>query len=152
MYVVNQGPAYNAPVVGQPEEDAAPALDYGYRRAYPYIGGGARWHHRGYGDRGWGYRGLGNRGFGYRDGFRGFRHGLRYSMRHPIVGPGGMYRPRHATGFNPQHRMGGGQMHMTRSPGFVHPRMGGGQMHMMRTPGVVHPRMGGGQGKRPGQP
>jgi hypothetical protein len=159
MYIVNQGPAYDAPVVGEPEE-AAPALDYGYRRAYPYIGGGARWHHRhwhrGYGDRGWGhrgfgYRGLGHRGFGhrglgFREGYRGFRHGLRYSMRHPIVGPGGMYRPRHtmvgpggiyrgrhATGFMPQHRTGGGQM------------------HIMRTPGVVHPRMGGPGGKRPGQ-
>jgi hypothetical protein len=140
MYVVNQGPTYDAPVVGEPEE-AAPALDYGYRRAYPYIGGGARWHHRGYGhrgygDRGWGHRGfghrgLGYRGFGYREGYRGFRHGLRYGMRHTMVGPGGMYRPRH--GFMPQHRMGGGQM------------------HMMRTPGVVHPRMGG-QGRRPGQP
>lgn len=163
MYVVNQGPSYNAPVVGQPEEEAAPAIDYGYRRAYPYLGG-ARWHHRhwnrgwgyrGYGYRGWGhrgfgyrgfgyrglgYRGLGYRGFGYREGYRGFRQNLRYSMRHPIVGPGGMYRPRlpivgpggiyrprHATGFiSQQHRFGGGG--------------GGGQIHMMRTPGTVHPK------------
>ena len=154
MYVVNQGPAFDAPVVGEPE-DASPTLDYGYRRAYPYIGGGARWHHRhwqrglgyrgwghhgwghrGFGDRGLGYRGYGHRGFGYREGFRGFRQGLRYSMRHPIVGPRGMYRPRHATGFMPRTRMGGGQT----------------QMHIMRTPGVVYPRMGGQGGKKPGQP
>lgn len=150
MYVVNQGPTYDAPVVGEPE--AAPALDYGYRRAYPYIGGGARWHHRGYrhrgyGHRGFGYRGgLGHRGFGYREGYRGFRHGLRYSMRHPIVGPGGMYRPRHTM-------VGPGGIYRPRhATGFIpRSRMGGGQMHMMRQPGSVHPRMGG-QGRRPGQP
>lgn len=154
MYVVNQGPTYDAPVVGEPEE-AAPALDYGYRRAYRHIGGGARWHHRGYGhrsygDRGWGhrgfgYRGIGHRGFGYREGYRGFRHGMRYSMRHPIVGPGGMYRPRHTM-------VGPGGMHRGPRHGYAMPhRMGGGQMHMMRQPGSVHPRMGG-QGRRPGQP
>src|SRR5438270_5662322 len=62
MYVVNQGPAYNAPVVG--EADPIPAYEPGYRRAYPYYAGGhLRWHHRG-----WyrGYRGYGPR-FGYRD-------------------------------------------------------------------------------------
>jgi len=90
MYVVNQGPAYNAPVVG--EADPIPAYEPGYRRAYPYYGGGhVRWHHRGwnrgYGYRGYGYRGYGERSysyrgygarFGYRD-YRGYgQPGLRY--------------------------------------------------------------------------
>jgi hypothetical protein len=97
MYVVNQGPAFNAPVVGV--ADPIPAFDPGYRRAYPYFGGGRmRWHHRGWNRgtyRGYGPR-LGYRGFGY----RGYGHGhmgARYSMRHPVAGPrsihhGGMNR------------------------------------------------------------
>src|SRR5258708_3776199 len=102
MYVVNQGPAYNAPVVG--EAEPIPAYEPGYRRAYPYYAGGhLRWHHRGwnrgYGYRGYGYRGYGERSYGYRSyehrglRYRGFGHrygavmpGARYSMRHPMVG------------------------------------------------------------------
>ncbi len=91
MYVVNQGPSYTAPVIGEAEG----VYDTGYRRAYPYLGeGGVRWHRRHW-QRGYGYRGyrhgLGYRhGFGLRHGYRhhGFRHGGRYSMRHPMVGPG----------------------------------------------------------------
>src|SRR5258708_1758882 len=154
MYVVNQGPAYNAPVEG--EADAIPAYEPGYRRAYPYYAGGhLRWHHRGwyrgYGDRGYGYRGYGGRSYGYgmrgyeQRGFRyrGFGHrygavmpGARYSMRHPMVGGmypriGGMYR------MHGMHRPMMGSMH--------HPMMGPGMMHRgpqhaggMR-PGSVYP-------------
>ena len=43
MYVVNQGPTYTAPVIGEAER----GYESGYRRAYPYIGdGGVRWHRR----------------------------------------------------------------------------------------------------------
>src|SRR3954468_14249269 len=64
MYVVNQGPAYNAPVVG--EAEPIPAYEPGYRRAYPYYAGGhVRWHHRGW-YRGYGHRGQSYRGYGYR--------------------------------------------------------------------------------------
>jgi hypothetical protein len=134
MYVVNQGPTYNAPVTVDAEQE--PAYEPSYRRGYSYYGeGGPRWRHRhwhrGLGYRGLGYRGLGYRGLGYRGlGYRGFRHSLRYNMRHPMVGPGGIYRPRHATGLIPPR-------HWT---GAVAPHRMGGQMHMMRTPGVVHPR------------
>jgi hypothetical protein len=158
MYVVNQGPAYNAPVVG--EADPIPAYEPGYRRAYPYYGGGhVRWHHRGwnrgYGYRGYGYRGYGSRfgyrGYGYRGygmrgygersfRYRGFGHrygavvpGARYSMRHPMVG--GMH-PR----FGGVYRGGMNRMH-----GMHHPMVGPGGMHRgpqhvggMR-PGSVHP-------------
>jgi len=134
MYVVNQGPSYNAPVTVEAEQE--PAYEPSYRRGYSYYGeGGPRWRHRHW-HRGLGYRGLGYRGLGYRHGYRGlgyrgFRHSLRYNMRHPMVGPGGIYRPRHATGLIPPRHF----------PGAVSPhRMGGGQMHMMRTPGAVHPR------------
>ena len=64
------------------EADPIPAFEPGYRRAYPYYGGGhLRWHHRGWNRgtyRGYGPR-LGYRGFGY----RGYSHrmGARYSMR-----------------------------------------------------------------------
>ena len=161
MYVVNPGPTYNAPVVGMAEE--APTFDYGYRRAYPYIGGGVRWHHRhwhrgyGYRDHGYrrfGYRGWSQRGYGYREGYNhrrdygfregyGFRHTMRYGMHHPMVGPSGIYRPRHPM-------VGPGGIYRPRhATGFIPPhRMGGSPMHMMRTPGTVHPRMDG-PGKRP---
>jgi hypothetical protein len=144
MYVVNQGPAYTAPVPIEAEE--TPAYEPAYRRAYPYYSGGhMRWRHRhwyrGYGARGYGYRGYGYRDhgprFGYRGfGYRGFGHrygavmpGARYSMRHPMVGPGGIYR---------------GGMNMNRMHG-PRPMVGPGGMHRapqhaggMR-PGSVHP-------------
>jgi hypothetical protein len=140
MYVVNQGPAYAAPVTI--EAEPTPAYEGGYRRAYPYYaGGGTRWHrHRWY--RGEGYRGHGlgyrARGFGYRH--HGYRHGAvvpgrRFAMRHPMVGPGGIHR-RHwhgAVGPRAIHRGGmHGAMHRMHGP-----RHGGGMK-----PGVVHP-MGG---------
>jgi hypothetical protein len=62
-------------------------------------------------------------------------------MRHPMVGPGGMYRPRHPMvgpgGIyrGPRHSMNMQRMHM--------PRMHMNPMHMNRMPGVVHPRHGG---------
>src|SRR6266568_3650497 len=157
MYVVNQGPAYNAPVVG--EAEPIPAYEPGYRRAYPYYAGGhVRWHHRGwyrgYGYRGYGYRGYGERSYGYRGyGYRGYGErsysyrgygarfgyrdyrgygqpglryrgfgqrygavvpGVRYSMRHPMVG-----------GMNRMHGM-----HRPMMGGMPHPMMGqGGMMH-----------------------
>ena len=122
MYVVNQGPTYNAPVTIDAEQEPS----YGYRRAYPYYGagGGIRWHRRHW------HRGYGHRGFGYRHGYRhhGYRYGGRFSMRHPIVGPGGIYRgPRHPIigprGIyrGPRHAVGG-RMHIMRAPGFVHPK------------------------------
>jgi hypothetical protein len=138
MYVVNQGPSYTEPVVGEAEGVEEP----GYRRPYPYMGeGGVRWHRRhwqrGYGHRGYGYR----QGFGLRHGYRhhGFRHGGRYSMRHPMVGPGGIYRgPRHPMvgpgGIyrGPRHSMNMHRMNMH--------RMNMHRMDMNRMPGVVHPR------------
>ena len=114
MYVVNQGPTYAAPVTIDAEQE--PAYQPSYRRPHSYYGeGGPRWRHRHW------HRGLG---------YRGFRHSLRYNMRHPMVGPGGIYRPRHATGLIPPRHFGGA----------VGPHRMGGQMHMMRTPGVVHPK------------
>src|SRR5947209_3530426 len=79
MYVVNQGPAFNAPVVGEVE----PILAYepGVHRAYPYYAGGhVRWHHRHW-NHGYDYRGYGTGGYGARDyGLRGY--GMRgYGMR-----------------------------------------------------------------------
>jgi hypothetical protein len=146
MYVVNQGPAYTAPVIGVPEA----TFDYGYRRAYPYYSdGGVRWHRRHW------HRGFGQREFGYRRGYRhhgyryGYRHGVRYggrrSMYQPMVGPRGMYRgprrfdvgprgmyrgprhfnvgPRYRMGAMPRYRMRAMPQRMGR-PGAVHP-MGG---------------------------
>jgi hypothetical protein len=127
MFVVNQGPAFNAPVVGVP--DPIPAFEPGYRRAYPYYAGGhMRWHHRGWNRghyRGYGPR-LGYRGFGY----RGYSHrmGARYSMRHPVAAP----RSIHHGGMNrvhgPQRPMAGrggiqrAPHHAgSPSPGSVHP-------------------------------
>jgi hypothetical protein len=157
MYVVNQGPSYTEPVVGEAEG----VVETGYRRAYPYLGGGeVRWHRRhwqrGYGHSGYGYRHHGQR-YGYRDyGYRsrafapGFRHGGRYSMRHPMVGPGGIYRgPRYRTGLIVPKRWGGAIPPRHWNAAVRPHRMGGGQMHIMRQPGVVHPRpMGGGAPKR----
>jgi len=136
MYVVNQGPSFTEPVVGEAEGGYEP----GYRRPYPYLGeGGVRWHRRHW-QRGYGYRGyrhgLGYRhGFGLRHGYRhhGFRHGGRYSMRHPMVGPGGIYRPRHPM-------IGPGGMHRGPRQGMHMQRMNMHRMHMNRMPGVVHPR------------
>ena len=78
MYVVNQGPAFNAPVVG--EAEPIPAYQPGYRRAYPYIGG-ARWHHRGYGHRVW--NGCSTRNAGPAD--RHFGRRQPASREHPAV-------------------------------------------------------------------
>ena len=124
MYVVNQGPSFNEPVVGEAEG----VYDTGYRRAYPhYSEGGIRWHRRHW-HRGHGYRGhrnhLGLRHHGLR---HGYRHHGRYGMRHPMAGPRGMHRmhgprmgmhgPRHMN----MHRMHR-RMHMNRMPGVVHPK------------------------------
>ena len=134
MYVVNQGPSYAAPVIGEAEE----VYDYGYRRTYPYYSeGGVRWHrrhwHRSYGYRGYGYRNYGYRDNGYRYGavMPGYRHGWR--PRYPMVGPGGIYRgPRHPM-VGPRGMWGGPRHAGGMTPGVVHPRMGGagprGPMH-----------------------
>jgi hypothetical protein len=149
MYVVNQGPSYAAPVTIEAEETyqgygrPAPYYDGGYRRAAPYYaGGGVRWHrrhwHRGYGNIGhrYGYRGYAYRSYGYR-GFGVQRHrygavvpGVRFGIRHPMVGPGGIYRgPRHAGGM----KHGGGMYRMQGPrPGSVHPHtMGHGPKRKM---------------------
>jgi hypothetical protein len=128
MYVVNQGPAYNAPVFG--EAEPIPAYQPGYRRAYPYYAGGhVRWHHRGW-NRGYGHRGYGMRGYGQRSfSYRGYGHrygavmpGARYSMRHPMVGPGGIHR-------GGIYRGGMNGMHRPMMGGMRHPMMGHGMMH-----------------------
>jgi hypothetical protein len=155
MYVVNQGPAYNAPVEG--EAEPIPAYEPGYRRAYPYYAGGhVRWHHRqwnrGYGYRGYGYRGYGERSYGERSygyrgygmrgyGYRGYEHrGLRYrgfGQRYGAVMPGARYSMRHP--------MVGG---MDRMHGMHRPMMGG--MHRPMMGGMMHrgPQHAGGM--RPG--
>ena len=140
MYVVNQGPAYNAPVGINAEPTPEVDYGYGYRRSPRYYGDvGVGWRGRSWGYR-HGYRGY-RGGYGYRFGVKRYRYGAvvpgRYSMRHPIVGPGGIHRgprmhremhhmhrgmhrmhqPRHWTGAVPPHRMGP-------KPGSVHP-MGG---------------------------
>jgi hypothetical protein len=147
MYVVNQGPAYAAPVVGEAEG----VYDTGYRRAYPHYGdGGLRWHRRHWHHRGHGYRHHGYRHHGYR-GYRGgfaYRHGWR--ARHPMVGPGGIYRgPRYRTGLIVPKRWGGAIPPRHWNAAVRPHRMGGGQMHIMRQPGAVHPRQGGGMKKMP---
>ena len=147
MYVVNQGPAFNAPVIG--EADPIPAYQPGYRRAYPYYAGGhMRWHHRGW-NRGYyrgygprlGYRGYGPRSFGYRGYGHRYGIGARYSMRHPVVGPRGIHhRAIHRGGMNrmhgPHHPMAGrGGMHRPMMGGMHRgPQHGGGPR-----PGSVHP-------------
>jgi hypothetical protein len=141
MYVVNQGPSYNAPVTVDAEQE--PSAEYGDGSAYPNYGAGG-YGYRGYGYRGLGYRGLGYRGLGYRGlGWRGGYRGLGYrghgyrglgyrglgyrgygarglgyrgfrvgmSMRSPMVGQGGIYRGGHVGGMRP----------MNRAPGMVHP-------------------------------
>lgn len=135
MYVVNQGPIFTEPVIGEAEG----VYDTGYRRAYPhYSEGGIRWHrrhwHRGYGYRGHRH-GLGYRhGFGLRHGYRhhGFRHGGRYGMRHSMVGPRGIHR-------GGMHRMHGPRMGMHGPRHMNMPRMHR-RMHMNRMPGVVYPK------------
>jgi hypothetical protein len=145
MYVVNQGPAYNAPVIG--EADPIPAYEPGYRRAYPYYAGGhVRWHHRGwyrgyrgygprvgyrgYGER-YGYRGYGSRGFSYRGygqrsfGYRSHQRygavvpGARYGMRQPMAG--GMHRPMMGGMHHPMNMHRGPQHAGGMRPGSVHP-------------------------------
>jgi hypothetical protein len=143
MYVVNQGPAYNAPVVG--EADPIPAYEPGYRRAYPYYAGGhVRWHHRGWyrGYRGHGPR-FGYRGYEQRFGYRGYRHGVmpgaRYSMRHPMAG--GMHRPMMG-GMNRMHRPMMGGMHHPMMGTHRGPQHAGGMHrgpHPGMRPGSVHP-------------
>ena len=121
MYAVNQGPAYTEPVVNA---EPTPAYDegYRYRRAPRYYGdGGYRIR------RHWGYR----HGYGHRFGMKRYRYGAvgygRYSMRHPIAGPGSVFR-------GPRHTIRHGGMHRAHHPM-------GNRMHMMhRTPGVVHPK------------
>jgi hypothetical protein len=155
MYVVNQGPAYTAPVLGYAEPTPAPAVSYGYGygygsgygSAYPlYSEGGIRWHRRHWGYRGHGYRGYGYRGFGYRAygarnwgyGYRGFgaqryRYGavaprLRYGMRTPMIN-----RPIIGPGGfyrGPRHGM----------PGFARPMHHAAGVVPHRMPGAVMPR------------
>ena len=116
------------------------------------------WHHRGYGYRHhrFGYRHHGYRhGYrhhgprygavvpGYRHGYRGYRGGMSYrggiSYRGGF-GHRGWAGPRHRMGAIPPRHWGGA----------MHPRrMHGGQMHIMRNPGAVHPRQGGGMRKMP---
>jgi hypothetical protein len=113
MFVVNQGPAFNAPVIG--EADPIPVFRSGYRRAYPYFGGGhVRWHHRGW-NRGYhrgygprlGYRGYGPRSFSYRGYGHRYGVGARYSMRHPVVAPRGMRHGGMNRVHGPRHPMAG---------------------------------------------
>jgi hypothetical protein len=142
MYVVNQGPSYNAHVVGVPED----VYQRGY--AYPSYGAsyGGGYYGRGYRSLGWraahrgyGYRSYRHRAYGYRDyGHRGYgarSFGYRSSWRSgPMVGPGGIYR-------GGMHRMHGPRMGMY-GPRHMHmPRthMNTPRMHMNRMPGSVHP-------------
>jgi hypothetical protein len=128
VYVVNQGPSFNAPVIGAAEQ--GPAYEEGAYPAY-YGESGIRWHrhhwHRGYGyrDYGYGYRShrYGYRSYGHRARF-GYRSGWR--ARH-MIGPGGTWR-------RGMHRMHGPRMGMYGAP---HMHMN--HMHMNRMPGVVHP-------------
>ena len=92
MYVVNQGPAYTAPVSVTAEPTASYRYIYGgYRRPYPsYSDGGVRWHRRHW-----------HRGYGYRHGAAGPR--LRCGYRHGYRS--GSVPPRHWTGAG-GHRMG----------------------------------------------
>lgn len=126
MYVVNQGPAFDAPVFGGAVQ--GPVYQEG---AYPYYSeGGIRWHrrhwHRGYGyrDYGYGHRAhrYGYRSYGYRARF-GYRSGWR--ARH-MVGPGAGWR-------GGMHRMHGPRIGMPYNPGMMNRHM----RHM--APGAVHP-------------
>jgi len=168
MYVVNQGPAYTQPVMVNAEPTPAPAVSYGYGSraygygsAYPmYSEGAPRWHRRhfgygyrgyraygqrDYGYRGFGYRAYGNRGFGYqRYRYGAVVPGMRYSMRHPMVGrpmmgPGGMYRPRMMPMVGP-----GGIYRRHGMPGFVQPmRHATGAVPPHHPMGGMPPRQGG---------
>lgn len=137
MYVVNQGPAFTAPVTIAAEP--TPSYSYGYRRAYPsYYGAGIRWHKRHW-HRGYGYRAHGPR-FGY--GPRHFHRGFvapRYRMGAVVPGHRMMHRPHHFRGAVPP-RMRAGVV-MPRHMGARH--MGGprhmGAPHRMGKPGAVHP-------------
>jgi hypothetical protein len=144
MYVVNQGPTYTHPVTIA--ADPTPSYEYGHRRAYPYYGDGRmRWHRRHWHHRGHGYRHHGHR---YGKFVPGYRHGWR--ARHPMVGPGGMWRgPRYRTGLIVPKRWGGAIPPRHWNAAVRPHRMGGGQMHIMRQPGMVHPRQGGGIKKMP---
>jgi len=146
MYVVNQGPTFNAPVTGVAEDVYEP----GYRRAYPYYGeGGLRWHrrhwHRGYGHRSYGYRSYGYRAHAYRDyGYRaygarsfGYRSGWR--ARH-YVGPRAMWRGGMHRMHGPRMGMYGPRMHGRHHMNMHRMPMHGPRMHMNRMPGVVHPK------------
>jgi hypothetical protein len=145
MYVVNQGPTYNEPVVGEAEG----VVEGGYGRAYPYMGGGGvRWHRRHW-QRGYGYRSHGYGYRGHRYGYRSYGHGARFGYRsgwrasHAIVGRGGIWRGGMQRMHGPRMGMHGPSMGM-HGPRHMHmPRM-----HMNRMPGVVHP-MGGPKKKWP---
>lgn len=84
MYIVNQGPTYTAPVIGAAEG----VVEYGYRRSYPFVGGGRvhwhrkHWHHR----------------WGHRHGMRHHHHGWRH---HRMGGPRVLYAPRARVGVLP---------------------------------------------------
>jgi len=133
MYVVNQGPAYTAPVTL--EAEPTPAYEDGYQRAYPYYGaGGMRWHRRHW-----------QRSYGYRHHHHGYRYGMGYRYGgHAMFGPGSSYRggmnrmhgPRFAHGPRPRFDMPhrAERMHMMRGPGMVHPQMGPGPRGPMHGP------------------
>ena len=137
MYIVNQGPAYTAPVGINAEP--TPEVDYGYsfRRAPRYYGGyGYRTH------RHWGYRaGYGRRhvGYGHRFGMKRYRYGTvvpsRIGMRH--MGHG----MRHM-GMGMRHMGMGMPRHMGMQRQMQRPHMhhAGPRMQMRRMPGMVHPK------------
>lgn len=137
MYVVNQGPAYAAPVGVNAEPTPEVDYGYGYHRTPRFYGGYGYRMHRHWGHRHLGRRlgiyghrfGYGNRfGYGHRFGMKRYRYGAvvpgaRFGMRHPIVGPGGIHRgPRMGMHHGP--RMGMGHQH---------------RMHIMRS-GTVSPK------------
>jgi hypothetical protein len=130
MYVVNQGPAYTAPVVVNAEP--TPEVDYGYsyRRAPRYYSGYGYRTHRHWGDRaGYGRRHV---GYGHRFGMKRYRYGAvvapRIGMRHMGYGMRhmGMGMPRHMgmqrMMHRPQMHHAGPRMQMRRMPGMVHPK------------------------------
>ena len=59
MYVVNQGPSYTAPVIGEPEG----VIEYGFRRLFPFFGHARKHYHHGmrHPHHGWRHRVIGPR-------------------------------------------------------------------------------------------
>jgi hypothetical protein len=125
MYVVNQGPAYTAPVMINAAPTPLPPIsygyNYGYRGGYPIYSGAWHWHHRspGYGYRGFGPR-YGYRGYGYR-GFdrRGFEHRGFGHQRYRY----GAVKPHARFGMRPPHHPVPGLVQPMRNPTGPRPRM-----------------------------